>query len=32
MANLARKQLVQRGSDAALKLIELLKADGICIH
>jgi isopentenyl-diphosphate delta-isomerase len=32
MANLGAQQLVQRGSDAALKLIELLGADGICIH
>jgi isopentenyl-diphosphate delta-isomerase len=32
MANLGAQQLVQRGEGAALKLIELLKADGICIH
>ncbi|HEX4385699.1 MAG TPA: type 2 isopentenyl-diphosphate Delta-isomerase [Myxococcales bacterium] len=32
MANLGAQQLVQRGSDAAFKLIELLGADGICIH
>jgi isopentenyl-diphosphate Delta-isomerase len=32
MANLAAQQLVQRGSEAALKLIDLLSADGICIH
>lgn len=32
MANLGAQQLVQRGPDAALRLIELLKADGICVH
>ena len=32
LANLGAQQLVQRGSAAALKLIELLGADGICIH
>ena len=32
MANLGAQQLVQRGPDAALKLIELLQADGIAIH
>src|SRR5947209_7006410 len=31
-ANLGAQQLVQRGTGAALKLIEMLKADGICIH
>ena len=31
-ANLAAQQLVQRGAAAALKLIELLGADAICIH
>ena len=31
-ANLGAQQLAQRGPDAAVKLIELLKADGICIH
>jgi isopentenyl-diphosphate delta-isomerase len=32
MANLGAQQLVQRGPDAALKLIDMLQADGICIH
>ena len=31
-ANLGAQQLVQRGPSAALHLIELLAADGICIH
>ena len=31
-ANLGAQQLAQRGSSAALKLIEMLAADGICIH
>src|SRR5438105_4389974 len=31
-ANLGAQQLVQRGTAAALRLIELLGADGICIH
>jgi isopentenyl-diphosphate delta-isomerase len=32
LANLGAQQLVQRGSGAALKLIEMLGADGIAIH
>src|SRR5260370_3662216 len=32
LANLGAQQLAQRGPDAALRLIELLGADGICIH
>jgi len=32
LANLGAAQLAQRGPGAALKLIELLGADGICIH
>ncbi len=32
LANLGAQQLVQRGSGAALKLIEMLDADGIAIH
>ncbi len=32
MANLGAQQLVQRGTAAALRLIELLGADGIAIH
>jgi isopentenyl-diphosphate delta-isomerase len=32
MANLGAQQLVQRGPEAALRLVELLQADGICIH
>jgi len=32
MANLGAQQLVQRGPSAAVRLIELLQADGICIH
>src|ERR1700682_3814231 len=32
MANLRAQQLAQRGSGAALRLIELLGADGIAIH
>lgn len=31
-ANLGVQQLVQRGTEAALRLVELLGADGICIH
>ena len=31
-ANLGAQQLAQRGGDAALRLIEMLGADGICIH
>ena len=31
-ANLGAQQLVQRGTDAALNLIDLIKADGIAIH
>jgi len=31
-ANLGAQQLVQRGRDAALRLIELIGADGIAIH
>ncbi|MCA1827756.1 MAG: type 2 isopentenyl-diphosphate Delta-isomerase [Myxococcales bacterium] len=31
-ANLGAQQLVQRGTDAALKLVDLIKADGIAIH
>jgi len=31
-ANLGAQQLVQRGAAAALKLIEMLGADAICIH
>jgi isopentenyl-diphosphate delta-isomerase len=31
-ANLGAQQLVQRGPPAALRLIEMLGADGICIH
>jgi isopentenyl-diphosphate delta-isomerase len=31
-ANLGAQQLVQRGREAALRLIELIGADGICIH
>ena len=32
LANLGAQQLVQRGTPAALRLIEMLGADGICIH
>ena len=32
LANLGAQQLVQRGTAAAQRLIELLGADGICIH
>ena len=32
LANLGAQQLVQRGTDAALRLIELIGADGLCIH
>src|SRR5205814_1062652 len=32
LANLGAQQLVQRGADAALRLIELIGADGLCIH
>jgi isopentenyl-diphosphate delta-isomerase len=32
LANLGAQQLVQRGTDAALRLIGLIKADGIAIH
>jgi isopentenyl-diphosphate delta-isomerase len=32
MANLGAQQLVQRGPAAALRLVEMLQADGICIH
>jgi isopentenyl-diphosphate Delta-isomerase len=31
-ANLGAQQLAQRGRDAALRLVELIHADGICIH
>ena len=31
-ANLGAQQLVQRGAEAAMKLIEMLGADAICIH
>lgn len=31
-ANLGAQQLVQRGAEAAQRLIEVLGADGICIH
>lgn len=32
LANLGAQQLAQRGSKAALRLIEMLGADGICVH
>ena len=32
LANLGAQQLVQRGTDAALRLIDLIEADGIAIH
>jgi isopentenyl-diphosphate delta-isomerase len=31
-ANLGAQQLVQRGRDSALRLVDLIGADGICIH
>lgn len=32
LANLGAQQLVQRGTDAALRLVDVIGADGLCIH